>query len=184
VDWKGLAVDLKKELPKDKQSMVDMLIGQIPSGADIDGLIKNVKQMGEKQLKEVEATAAKILQQVEKARKEGKGQADAFLKGLKDAAPDDVDKLIKQLKDAAKSAGLPADTAEAWLKAKVQDGKVDVEAMGKQVEDQIQAYAKYIPGEPKAFIDQVAQFSPSVAKLLAQAMQQVGVVDEKLNRKV
>lgn len=44
------------------------------------------------------------------------------------AAPADIDDLIKQLKDAAKSAGLPADTAEAWLKAKVQDGKVDAEA--------------------------------------------------------
>jgi hypothetical protein len=37
--------------------------------------------------------------------------------------------LIKHLKDAAKSAGLPADTAESWLKAKVQDGRVDAEAM-------------------------------------------------------
>jgi len=88
---------------------------------------------------------------------QGKGQADAFLKGLKDAAPTDVDDLIKQLKDAAKSAGLPADMAEAWLKAKVEDGKVDAEAMGKQVEDKLKTTAHFIPGEPKDLIKQVEQ---------------------------
>ena len=38
-----------------------------------------------------------------------------------------MDSLIKQLKDAAKSAGLPADTAEAWLKSKAEDGKINAE---------------------------------------------------------
>lgn len=183
VDWRSLAEELKQELPKDKQGMVDMLIGQLPSSADIDGLINKAKSMGEEQLKQVEATASKILKEVEKAKKEGKGQADAFLKGLKDAAPGDVDQLVKQLKDAAKTAGLPADTAEAWLKAKVEDGKLDAEVMAKQIEDKIRTSAQLIPGNPKDLIDQVAKFSPSVAKLLAQAMQQAGVVDEKLNRK-
>jgi len=44
------------------------------------------------------------------------------------AAPADVDSLIKQLKEAAKKAGLPADQAESWLKSKVDDNKVDAEA--------------------------------------------------------
>lgn len=51
------------------------------------------------------------------------------------------------------------------------------------MQNKIQTAAHFIPGEPKQFIDQVAQFSPSVAKLLAQAMQQAGVVDEKLQKK-
>ena len=37
--------------------------------------------------------------------------------------------MIKQLKDAAKKAGLPADTAESWLKSKAEEGKVDAEDM-------------------------------------------------------
>lgn len=45
------------------------------------------------------------------------------------AAPADVDSLIKQLKETAKSAGLPADAAESWLRSKAQEGKVDAEDM-------------------------------------------------------
>ncbi len=40
-----------------------------------------------------------------------------------------MDSLVKQLKEAAKKAGLPADQAEAWLKSKAQDGKIDAEAL-------------------------------------------------------
>lgn len=60
-----------------------MLIGKIPGKEDIDNLITQAKQVGEDKLKQVEQTAAKILEQVNKAKKDGKGQADAFLKGLK-----------------------------------------------------------------------------------------------------
>ena len=45
------------------------------------------------------------------------------------AAPSDVDSLVKQLKEAANKAGLPADQAEAWLQSKAQDGKIDAEAL-------------------------------------------------------
>jgi hypothetical protein len=45
------------------------------------------------------------------------------------AAPADVDSLVMQLKNAAKSIGLPADTAESWLKNKAKDGKTDIDAM-------------------------------------------------------
>lgn len=45
------------------------------------------------------------------------------------AAPADIDSLIQQLKDAANKAGLPADTAESWLRSKAADGKVDAEEM-------------------------------------------------------
>ena len=37
--------------------------------------------------------------------------------------------MIKQLKDAANKAGLPADTAESWLRSKAADGKIDAEEM-------------------------------------------------------
>lgn len=61
-----------------------MLIGYLPSQQDIEGLIKKAKGMGEDKIKEIETAASKVLASVDKAKKEGKGQADAFLKGLKD----------------------------------------------------------------------------------------------------
>jgi len=183
VDWKSLATELKQELPKSQQQMVDMLIGYIPGKEDIDAYVKKLKEEGKEQLKQVEASASKILKEVEKAKKDGKSQADSFLQGLKSAAPADVDSLIEQLKEAAKKAGLPADQAESWLKSKVKDNKIDAEALGNQVVDKLRTASKYIPGNPKDLIDQVNQVSPSTAKLLLGAMQQAGVVDEKGNRK-
>ncbi|OCF33443.1 hypothetical protein I316_04863 [Kwoniella heveanensis BCC8398] len=183
VDWKALATELKDDLPAGSQQLIDTFIGKIPDKADIDALIKKAKDIGEDQLKQVEAAASKVLKKVEEARKDGKGQADAFLKGLKEAAPADVDSLIKQLKDAAKKAGLPADTAEAWLKSKAEDGKVDAEALSKQVEGRLKDAAEYIPGEPKDLVKQVEQVSPSLAKLLQQALQQADIVDKDGNRK-
>ncbi|WRT67724.1 uncharacterized protein IL334_004696 [Kwoniella shivajii] len=183
IDWKSLASELKDDLPEGSQKMIETLIGKIPDKADFDALIKKAKDIGQDQLKQVEDSASKILKEVEKARKEGKDTADAFLKGLKEAAPADVDSLINQLKETAKKAGLPADTAEAWLKSKAKDGKVDAEALAKQVESRLKDAAKFIPGEPKDLIKQVDQLSPSLAKLLQQALQQADIVDEKGNRK-
>ncbi|EIW73680.1 hypothetical protein TREMEDRAFT_67496 [Tremella mesenterica DSM 1558] len=183
IDWQSLAKELKEEIPKDKQQYVDMLIGRLPSKESIEQYVTKAKELGEQKLKEVETSASKILAQVEKARKEGRGQADAFIAGLKQAAPADVDDLISKLKDVAKSAGLPADTAEVWLKAKAEDGKLNAEQLGKQFEDQLRDAANAIPGEPKEVISQVEKLSPSIAKLLSQALQQVGIVDEQGNRK-
>lgn len=83
VDWKSLAEELKKELPASQQHMVDMLIGKIPDKADFEGMINKAKETGAEQFKAAEKAASKVLEQVEKARKEGKGQANAFLQGLK-----------------------------------------------------------------------------------------------------
>ena len=56
-------------------------------------------------------------------------------------------------------------------------------SQGKQVEDKLRQGARAIPGEPKDLINEVEKFSPSVAKLLSQALQQAGVIDEKGNKK-
>jgi hypothetical protein len=61
-----------------------MLIGKLPSKEDVDRMITKAKDMGEDQLKQVEQAASKIMAEVIKAKKEGKGQADAFLAGLKE----------------------------------------------------------------------------------------------------
>lgn len=183
VDWKSLAQELKDELPASGQKAVDVLIGQIPSKEDYDQFVNKIKTEGEKKKKEIEASASKILQKVEQAKKEGKGTADAYIKGLKEAAPADVDDLIKQIKGAAKEAGLPADQIESWLKTKAEDGKVDVEAMVKQLEGKLRTAAKFMPVEPKEVVSTVKQFSPSLAELLASTMKQADLVDDKLERK-
>lgn len=58
------------------------MIGKLPSKADLDGMIKQAKEVGEDQLKQVEKAASKILAEVNKAKKEGKGQVDALIAGL------------------------------------------------------------------------------------------------------
>ncbi|ODN74412.1 hypothetical protein L202_06815 [Cryptococcus amylolentus CBS 6039] len=183
VDWKALVADLKGELPAGSQKIVDLLIGKLPDKADIDNLVKKAKEVGEDQLKQLESSANKVWLKVEEARKDGKGQADALLKGLKEAAPADVDALIKQLKEAAKKAGLPADQTEAWLKSKVDEGKINTDELAGQVESKLKTASKFIPGEPKDLVKQVEQVSPSLAKLVAQALQQSGVTDENGNKK-
>ncbi|WWC88609.1 uncharacterized protein L201_003522 [Kwoniella dendrophila CBS 6074] len=188
LDWKSLAEELKDDLPASAQGLIAVIGGKLPQSVkdfdfDFDSLIKKAKEAGGDQLKQVEESASKIYKKVEDARKDGKDQADAFLKGLKEAAPADVDSLIKQLKEAASKAGLPADTAEAWLKSKAKDGKVDAEALAKQLEGKLKDVAQYIPGEPKDLIKQVDQVSPSLAKLLQQALQQADIIDEKGNKK-
>ena len=55
----------------------------MPSMGNIDDMIKKAKEMGGDQLKQVEQAASKVLAEVNKAKKDGKGQADAFLSGLK-----------------------------------------------------------------------------------------------------
>lgn len=49
--------------------------------------------------------------------------------------------------------------------------------------DKLKMATRALPVEPKDIVDQVKQFSPSMAKLLAEAMQQADVADSKLNKK-
>jgi len=62
---------------------LQMLIGYIPGKEDIDGYVQKLKDEGKDSLKQIETAASKILQEVEKAKKDGKNQADSFLQGLK-----------------------------------------------------------------------------------------------------
>ena len=119
-------------------------------------MISKVKAEAAEQLKQLEAASNKVWKEVEKAKKEGKGQANALIKGFKQgqlevegfaipiprfirvscseltllvAAPEDIDDLVKQLKDAANKAGLPADQIESWLRAKAGEKNIDPEQL-------------------------------------------------------
>lgn len=67
-----------------------MFIGKLPSKDDFDQYIKKAKDIGQDRLKEIEDASKRVMDQVEKARKEGKSQADAFLAGIKDGKPRDL----------------------------------------------------------------------------------------------
>lgn len=86
IDWKSLAQELKEELPKEQQHLVDTFIGKIPDKDDINKLIAKAKEQGAEQIKAAEKAASKVWEQVEKAKKEGKGQANALVTGLKQGA--------------------------------------------------------------------------------------------------
>lgn len=61
-----------------------MFIGKLPSKEDFDQYVKKAKDIGQDRLKEIEDASKRVMDQVEKARKDGKSQADAFLAGIKD----------------------------------------------------------------------------------------------------
>lgn len=86
IDWKSLAQELKEELPKEQQHLVDTFIGKIPDKDDINKMIAKAKEQGAEQIKAAEKAASKVWEQVEKAKKEGKGQANALVTGLKQGA--------------------------------------------------------------------------------------------------
>jgi len=183
MDWKSLVEELKSELPASQQKLVDNFVGMVPTKEDFDQYVNKAKSVGQDSLKEIETQSKKVLERVEKARKDGKSQADAFIAGLKDASPADVDSLISQLKETAKKAGLPADAAESWLRNKAEAGKVDAEDLAKQLQGRLQTVARFLPGQPKDLVNQVSQISPSLGQLLLQAMQQAEISDEKGNKK-
>jgi hypothetical protein len=84
------------------------------------------------------------------------------------------------------------------LRSKAQEGKVDAEDLvsrsdqyilqpanfqAKQLQGRLQTVARFLPGQPKDLVEQVSQISPSLGKLLLQAMQQAEISDEKGNKK-
>jgi len=56
----------------------------VPTKEDFDQYVNKAKSVGQDSLKEIETQSKKVLERVEKARKDGKSQADAFIAGLKD----------------------------------------------------------------------------------------------------
>lgn len=61
-----------------------MFVGKMPSREDFDQYVKKAKDIGQDRLKEIEDASKRVMEKVEKARKDGKSQADAFLSGVKE----------------------------------------------------------------------------------------------------
>ena len=63
---------------------IQNFVGMVPTKEDFDQYVNKAKSVGQDSLKEIETQSKKVLDRVEKARKDGKSQADAFIAGLKD----------------------------------------------------------------------------------------------------
>lgn len=103
---------------------------------------------------------------MEKAAKDKKDVGDAFVEGVKDAAPGDVEKLIKELKETAKSVGIPADQIESWLQDQAGDAAKDAAKWAETFQQHLDTAAKWLPGEPQFIVDKVSEVSPSLGKIL------------------
>ncbi|KAL1410542.1 hypothetical protein Q8F55_004555 [Vanrija albida] len=163
VKWGQLAKSLSNEFGKEYQGYIDMIVGSVPSTDDLEKYVKKIKDEHADQLKQLEAAAAKVYKSVEKAVKDGDDAGKAFVKGVQNATPEDVEKLVADLKKTAQEAGLPADQIESWLKDKAKDSA----AYAQQLQDQFNKYIDYVP-EPEVVVKQVTALSPALGKIVQE----------------
>ena len=141
---------------------------------DFTKISEKIKAEGGDQLKELEATAQKLNKKAQDATKDGKGSLEDVMKQLKEADGEDLDKVVKQVKDLAKKAGIPADTLEAWISAK--GGKLDTDKLVKKAQDYASAGQEAVNHfDTDKVISSVKLVSPSLASLLALGLQQGGL---------
>ncbi|BEI86851.1 hypothetical protein CcaverHIS002_0701970 [Cutaneotrichosporon cavernicola] len=170
VDWKKLSQDLTKELPEEYQKWVKVLVGKVPTMDDFDKYVADVKKLGEKRLADLNKAAEKVYHKVEKASKDGKSVGDAFVEGIKETAPEDINKLVDQIRKTAKEAGLPADTIEGYIRATAVDSIDSAEEWARQVEVALVTTAKWIPVDVETVVDQVSSVSPPLGKLFDEVL--------------
>jgi hypothetical protein len=93
------------------------------------------------------------------------------------ADSEDLDKIIKQVKDVAKKAGIPADQIESWVASK--GGKIDTEQLVRQVRSLAEVGQGKLEGaanlvDSDKVVSTVKGFSPALASLLSLTLSQAG----------
>jgi methyl-accepting chemotaxis protein len=170
VDWKKLSQSLAKELPDQYQQWVSFLVGKVPSMDDFDKYVADAKKLGKEKLGDLNTAADKVYKKVQAASKDGKSVGDAFVEGVKETAPEDINKLVDQLRQTAKDAGLPADAIESYLRSKAVDSVDSAEKWARDIEKTVTTAAKWIPVEPETVVEQVSSISPALGKLLDEVL--------------
>lgn len=170
LDWKKLSQDLTKELPKEYQQWVTFLVGKVPSMDDFDKYVADAKKLGKEKLGDLNTAADKVYKKVEAASKDGKSVGDAFVEGVKETAPEDINKFVDQLRKTAKDAGLPADAIENYLRSKAVDSVDSAEAWARDIEKTVTTAARWIPVETDTVVKQVSSISPALGKLLDEVL--------------
>lgn len=144
-----------------------MIAGSVPSTEELEKYVKKIKEEHADQLKQLEAAADKVYKSVEKAVKEGDDAGRAFVKGIQNATPEDVEKLVGDLKKTAQEAGLPANQIESWLKDKAKDSA----AYAQQLQDQFNKFIDFVP-EPEAVVKQATALSPALGKIVEELVKE------------
>ncbi|BEJ17889.1 hypothetical protein CspHIS471_0701570 [Cutaneotrichosporon sp. HIS471] len=170
LDWKKLSQDLTKELPEEYQKWVKVLVGKVPSMDDFDKYVADVKKLGEKQLVELNKAADKVYHKVKEASKNEKSVGDAFVDGIKETAPEDINKLVDQIRKTAKEAGLPADTIEGYIRASAVDNIDSAEKWARDVQSALVTTVKWIPVEVETIVEEVSSVSPPLGKLVDEVL--------------
>lgn len=133
---------------------------------DFNKYIDDAKKLSKEKLKELNDAADKVYKKVEKASKDGKSVGDAFVNGVRETAPEDINKFVESLKKTAKDAGLPADAIESWARSQAIDSIDSAEEWAKDIESKVNLAIKWIPVEPETVVTQVSAVSPSLGNIL------------------
>lgn len=142
------------------------LVGKVPSADDFNKYVDDAKKLGKDKLKDLNEAAESIYKKVEKASKEGKNVGDAFVEGVKESSPEDINKFVDSLKKTAKDAGLPADAIESWVRSQAVDSIDSAQEWAKDIESKVNTAIKWSPVEPEDIVKSVTAVSPSLGKLL------------------
>lgn len=141
-------------------------------------MAEKLKKEGKDAAKDLEKSAEKVYKSIQKASKDGKSGADAFVVGIKEAAPDDIEGLVKSVKDMLRSAGLPADTIVNYAVDKAQDGAEYAEEYAREFQTRFNQLAKWLPVDEDQAVKTVSSVSPAlgniVKELLNESKEQAG----------
>ncbi|EJT48752.1 hypothetical protein A1Q2_08193 [Trichosporon asahii var. asahii CBS 8904] len=170
VDWKSLAQSLSKQYGGKYQSTIDTLIGKVPSQDEINDYLKKAKEASKDQLKKLDDAANQVYKSIEKASKDGKDKGEAFVKGITDATPDDLNNMIDQVKDMAKSVGIPADQIESYLKVKAKDSITNAQEWADTIQNNAETFIQWSPVGPDTIVEKVSEFSPAMGKVVQELL--------------
>lgn len=107
---------------------------------------------------------------IEKASKDGKDKGEAFVKGITDATPDDLNNMIDQVKDMAKSVGIPADQIEHYLKVKAKDSITNAQEWADTIQNNAETFIQWSPVGPDTIVEKVSEFSPAMGKVVKELL--------------
>lgn len=145
-------------------TLLQTLIGKIPTEADFDKMIDRAKKESKAQLADLEKSANKVYNEVQKARKDAKTEGDAWVKSLHASAGDDLDNLVKELSKVAQSMGVPA--SAAWIRSKADEGIKDAGDYAEYVREKFDMAARWLPVDQETAVKKVSQLSPSLGKIV------------------
>lgn len=155
------------------------LIGKVPTSDDVEAYFQKIKEASKDQLKKLDDAANQVYKSIEKASKEGKNTGEAFVQGVTDATPDDINNFVQQVKDVAKSVGIPADQLESYLKVKAKDSINNAQEWADSIQNNAETFIKWSPIDGDTIVERVSEFSPSMGKVVKELLKDA---EEKIKK--